>query len=360
MSSTQKTFKGYGITDAGKWSDFSIVEFPSKHWEETDVEVAITHCGVCGTDIHTLSGGWGPVQLPQVVGHEIVGTAVRIGSQVKSIKVGDRVGVGAQVSSCYTCRQCTSDNENYCSKKLHTYGDLYPDGVRTMGGYATGIIVNEQYVFPIPAGISSENAASMLCAGLTVFAPLIRYGVGSGKKVGIVGIGGLGHYAILFAKALGAEVYAFSHSAAKAEDARKMGADHFIETEQEGFHTPYEMAFDLIISTRDAAANFPFAEFLSMIAPFGKFISVGIPNENLPGFHAYMLCSNGASFGGSHLGSKTDAMKMLALAAEKDIKPWIEVLPMKDAKTAVEGVWNGKPRYRYVLVQDIVKERSRY
>ncbi|KAI5120603.1 hypothetical protein M0805_008079 [Coniferiporia weirii] len=353
MSTSQKIFKGYDTPDGDKWSDFSIVDFPSKNWEETDVEIAITHCGVCGTDVHTLSSGWGAVQLPMVVGHEIVGTAVRVGSQVNGIKVGDRVGVGAQIASCYSCKQCTSGIENYCPKKIHTYNAQHPDGVRTMGGYATGIIAHEQFVFPIPEAISSEDAASMLCGGLTVFSPLISNGIGPGSKVGIVGIGGLGHYGILFAKALGAEVYAFSHSLSKAEDAKKLGADHFIATSQPNFHSAYETTLDIIISTRDAAAGFPFDEFLSMLQPLGKFILLGVPNENLPGLNAFSLVVRGVSFSGSHIGSKKDVARMLALAAEKNIKPWIEVLPMKEAKAAVEGMWNGKPRYRYVLEQDI-------
>ncbi|THH08167.1 hypothetical protein EW145_g2876 [Phellinidium pouzarii] len=282
--SMQKVFKGYGLTDAAKWSDLSVIEFPSKRWEEADVEIAITHCG-----------------------HEIAGIA----------------------------------------------GDHYPDGVPTMGGYATGIIAHEQFVFPIPDELSSEDAASMLCGGLTVFSPLIHNGVGPGKKVGIVSIGGLGHYAILFAKALGAEVYAFSHSSSKAEDAKKMGADHFIETSLDGFHTAYEMELDLLISTRDVAKDFPLADFFSVLHPLGKFVTVGVPNEDLPGFSAYPLCVRGISLSGSHVGSKKDALQMFALAAEKNIKPWIEVLPMKDAKKALFGMWEGRARYRYVLEQDI-------
>ncbi|KAH8116026.1 GroES-like protein [Phellopilus nigrolimitatus] len=351
---SQKTFTGYGITDADKWSDFSLVEYPSKNWEETDVEIAITHCGVCGSDVHTLSAGWGAIPVPLVVGHEIVGKAVRVGSQVKSgIKVGDRVGVGAQVASCYSCKHCKSDNENYCKQRILTYNGKHPDGVRTMGGYSTGIVAHEQYVFPIPDGIESADAASMLCAGLTVFSPLIRNGAGPGKKVGIIGIGGLGHYAILFAKALGCEVYAFSHSTSKKEDALKMGADRFVITSEQGFHAKHTMALDLIISTRDATAGFPFDEFLSMLDVYGKFITVGIPDDKFPPLGAFTLVANANTIGGSYIGSKKDATAMLELAAEKGVKPWIEVLSMKDAKKAVEGMWNGKPRYRYVLEQDI-------
>ncbi|KAH8116150.1 GroES-like protein [Phellopilus nigrolimitatus] len=356
MSRGQKTFKGYAITDLKRWSDFSVVDFPSKNWEETDVEVAITHCGVCGSDVHTLTSGWGDYEVPLVAGHEIVGTAVRVGSKVKSgIKPGDRVGVGAQIGSCYTCKQCKHDNENYCPKKIDTYNSNYPDGVRTQGGYSTGIIAHEQFVFPIPDAVSSADACSMLCAGLTVYSAMKRNGAGPGKKVGVIGIGGLGHYAILFANGLGAEVYAFSHGRSKEKDAKQMGASHYIFTEAEGFHKDLQMTLDLIISTRDVAEGFPLVEYLSMLDVHGKFISVGMPDSELPPTSVSTFAKNACSVGGSHIGSKKEALEMLDLAAKKGIHPWIEELPMKDVKTAVEGVKNNNIRYRYVLKQDIMQ-----
>ncbi|KAL5521737.1 ADH6_2 [Sanghuangporus sanghuang] len=350
--SAQKTFKGYAVTDTNKWSDFSLVEYPSKKFEETDVEIAITHCGVCGSDVHTITGGWGSFETPMIVGHEIAGTAVRVGSKVQGIKVGDRVGVGAQIGSCYECKYCKSDNEQYCPKMIDTYASKYPDGVRTQGGYSNGIIAHEQFVFPLPAGVSNAEACSMLCGGLTVFSPLVRNGAGPGKKVGVIGVGGLGHYALLFAKGLGAEVYAFTHSHAKEADIKKMGADHIVITEP-GFQEQHARGLDLIISTRDAASGFPLAEYLSMLDVHGKFICVGLPDEPIAGIPAAAFVPNGCFFGGSHIGSKKEALAMLALADEKGIKPWIEELPMKECKKAVEGVKNNKVRYRYVLKQDI-------
>jgi len=353
MSPSQKTFKGYGITDAKKWSDFKVIEYPSKNWEETDIEVAITHCGVCGSDVHTLSSGWGDLEVPMVAGHEIAGKAVRVGSKVKDIKVGDRVGVGAQIGSCYECKWCNSDNENYCPKQIDTYAAKYPDGVRTQGGYSNGIIANEQFVFPIPDALESKYACSMLCGGLTVFSPLVRNGAGPGKKVGVVGIGGLGHYAVLFAKGLGAEVFAISHSKNKEADVKKMGADHFIMTSESGFHEEYAMTLDLIISTADDMSGVPLADLLSMLGVHGKYVSVGLPNKNLPSLSPFAFAGNGCFLGGSHIGSKKEALQMLDLAAKKGIKPWIEELPMKDAKTAIEAVSKSNVRYRYVLTQDI-------
>ncbi|KDQ58536.1 hypothetical protein JAAARDRAFT_34354 [Jaapia argillacea MUCL 33604] len=347
-------FKGYAVTDSNKWSDFTVIEYQPKTWEETDIELAITHCGVCGSDVHTITGGWGHVPVPLVVGHEIVGTVTRVGSKVTEFKVGDRAGVGAQIASCYNCRACKNDEECYCPKSIDTYASQYPDGVRTMGGYSTHIRANELFTFPIPDKLESRHAASMLCAGLTVFSPLVRNGCGPGKKVGVIGIGGLGHYALLFAKALGAEVYALTHSTRKVEDIKKMGADHIIVTDEEGkFAADHQMELDLIISTADVAEGMPLQAYLSMLWVHGRFITVGLPDKPLPQLRAFDFAPNGCFLGGSHIGNKKEAVAMLKLAAEKGIKPWIEELPMKDAKIAVERVQKNDIRYRFVLTQDL-------
>ncbi len=241
------------IPDPKKWTDLQVREFKPKTFEPEDVELAITHCGVCGSDVHTLTQGWGKSKLPLVVGHEIVGTVTRVGDKVKDFKPGDRVGVGAQRDSCMSCRACKDGYENYCPNSMDTYvrflfslkpvsrcfelticaqNAVYPDGVVAQGGYSTAIRAHQQFVFPIPDEIESRDAASMFCAGLTVYSPLKTYGCGPGKKVGIMGIGGLGHYAVLWAKAMGAEVYAFTHDKSKIEDIKKMGADHIIDTEK--------------------------------------------------------------------------------------------------------------------------------
>ncbi|KZT36194.1 GroES-like protein [Sistotremastrum suecicum HHB10207 ss-3] len=345
-------FKGYAIKDTKHYTDFEVIPFTPKAFTEDDVEIAISHCGVCGSDVHTVTGGWGEPELPLIVGHEIVGKVTRVGKNVKDLKVGDRAGVGAQCLSCMDCRACKTDNENYCPGMIHTYGSKFADGIKTMGGYSTGIIAHTQFVFPIPDEVESRHACSMLCAGLTVFSPLIRNGCGPGKKVGVVGLGGLGHYALLFAKALGAEVYVFSHSANKESDAKKMGADHYINTSAEGFAKSYANTLDLIVSTSNAK-NMPIQEYLSMLWVHGSFITVGLPEDPLPSMMAFDLLNNGCKLGGSHIGSKVEALQMLDLAAKKNIKPWITELPMKEAGKAIEGVKNGSVRYRYVLTQDL-------
>ncbi|KAJ3551207.1 hypothetical protein NM688_g4840 [Phlebia brevispora] len=196
----------------------------------------------------------------------------------------------------------------------------------------------------------------MLCGGLTVFSPLKTNGAGPGKRVGIVGIGGLGHYAILFAKALGAEVVAFTHTKDKMDDAKKLGADHVVDTTNQDFAKPYATSLDLIVSTMDVTPALPLKELLSMLYVHGRLVDVGIPDMDkpMPTLHAFDLVPNGAYIGGSHVGSKTECMEMLKLAAEKGVKPWIEELPMSQVKDAIQGVLHNKVRYRYVLTQDLM------
>ncbi|KAI0347478.1 GroES-like protein [Trametopsis cervina] len=350
MAKNEIQFKGYALTKPENHTNLEVTSFQPKTFGPNDVEIAITHCGVCGSDLHTLKQGWGASKLPLVVGHEIVGHAVRVGENVTDVKVGDRVGVGAKIGSCMGCRQCGDDYENYCPKGISTYNSVYKDGVVSQGGYSTAIRAQKEFVFPIPDGIESRYAASMLCAGLTVFSPLKTNGCGPGKKVGIIGIGGLGHYALLFAKAMGAEVWAFTHSPSKMEDAKKLGADHV------DFAKKYPTTLDIIVSTMDATPELPLKEFLSMLYVHGKFICVGLPDSDqpLPTMHAFDLVPNGCYIGGSAVGSKKEAIEMLKLAADKGVQPWIQELPMKDVKKALEGLEKNKVRYRYVLTQDLV------
>ncbi|KAI0768847.1 GroES-like protein [Trametes elegans] len=349
-------FKGYAMTDPSNWHDLKVIEFKPKTFEAEDVEIAITHCGVCGSDVHTLTQGWGESKLPLVVGHEIVGTVTRVGDNVKEFKVGDRVGVGAQRGSCLGCRECNDDYENYCPKSINTYNAEYEDGVVAQGGYATAIRAQERFVFPIPDEIESRHAASMMCAGLTVYSPLKTHGAGPGKKVGIMGIGGLGHYAILWAKAMGAEVYAFTHDDSKMEDIKKMGADHVINTGKKDFHKDLTRTLDILLSTRDVFGDdLPLGNYLSMLYIHGCFITVGLPDSGdpLPTLHAFDLVPSGCMLGGSKIGSKKECLEMLELARSKDIKPWIEELPMREAGTALQKLKANHVRYRYVLTQDI-------
>ncbi|WVR06513.1 hypothetical protein IAU60_003544 [Kwoniella sp. DSM 27419] len=352
--SPQATAKGYGIADTNKYTDFTVKEYPLKAAHSDDVTLDISHCGVCGSDVHTITGGWGGLNVPWCVpGHEIIGTVTHVGDAVSEFKVGQRVGVGAQVLSCMNCDRCKGDNEQYCPKQVDTYNAKFPDDVEAQGGYSTAIRTHQQFVFAIPEALESEAAAPLLCAGLTVYSPLVRNGTGPGKTVGIVGIGGLGHLAIQFAHHLGAKVIVFSHSPNKKDDAIKLGADEFVSTGEDGFADKYFDKLDYILSAADAH-SIPLSELLTTLKVDGRLTSVGLPDQAWEGIQPQMMASNAAAIGCSHIGSKKECNAMLKLAAEKGIKPVIdEVLPMSQAGKAIEAVKNNKVRYRFVLKQDL-------
>lgn len=262
--------------------------------------------------------------------------------------------------SCGECVPCKDEEEQYCQGSgkrglVDTYNSQHHCGTQAQGGYSTNIRTQQQFVFPIPEKIKSEHAAPMLCGGLTLFSPLIRNGAGPGKRVGIVGIGGLGHFGVMFAHALGAEVVAISHSPRKKEDALKMGASEFVSTgENPNWAEEYKSKpFDLIINTASSnAVDLP--SILSTLKVHGRLICVGMP-EDVFKVRIQNFAGNGCLMGSSHIGSKKEALQMLALAAEKGIEPWVEVLPMKDCSKAVKRVEDNDIRYRFVLEQDIEK-----
>ncbi|PKI85429.1 Adh7p [Malassezia vespertilionis] len=285
--------KGYAIKDVKNWTDFQVIDFDLKKPADDDIDIAITH---------------------------------------------------------YV--DCIGDGEGYM---VDTYNSIWPDGSIAQGGYSTNIRTPEQFVFPIPDGMKSEHAAPMLCAGLTLYSPLRRNNVGPGKRVGIVGIGGLGHFGVMFAKAMDAEVIAISHSASKKEDALKMGASQFIATKEDPnwFERFKNKPFDLIVNTASSAAvDIP--AMISALKVDGSIISVGMP-EDLIQLRVQNLAMRCSSIGSSHIGSKVEAMEMLKLANEKNVVPWIELIDMKDCSKAIERVSKGDIRYRFVLKQDLEK-----
>ena len=294
-----------------------------------------------------------------VVGHEIVGTAVQVGKNVKHVKVGDRVGVGAQARSCLQsdCPECGAHHESYCAREsINTYGSVYPgDEGKSYGGYADYNRTNGHFVVRIPDGLPSELAAPMLCGGVTVYSPLKQNGCGPGKTVGVVGVGGLGHFAVLFAKALGADrVVGISRRGDKREDVLRLGADEYIATgEDEGWEEKNARSLDLIVSTV-SSAKMPLTGYLKLLKVYGTFIQVGAPDGGeLPPINAFTLIGNGIKVGGSAIGSaSTEIPEMLQLAADKKIKPWVQERPLKDANQVVVDMADGKARYRYVLVNE--------
>ncbi|KAL2755432.1 hypothetical protein ACRALDRAFT_1064448 [Sodiomyces alcalophilus JCM 7366] len=353
-SDTDYTFEGWVAHDPSsvdgkmKWETYT-----PKPFTDSDIDIKVTHCGVCGTDLSSLRSGWKPADYPIVVGHEIVGHVVRVGANVKDVKLGDRVGVGAQSGSCLRsdCKSCSSDNEQHCPNELtSTYDSRYKDGSKAYGGYSRYWRGPASFAFKIPDGVPSEIAAPLLCGGLTVYAPLVNNGAGPGVRVAVAGFGGLGHLAVLFAKTLGCEkVVAISRSPSKRDDALRMGADDYIATaEDDKWHTKHARSFDLIISTI-SGAGFPLDQYLSLLDVKGNLIQVGAPEDPMPAFSAFSLIMGDRKVGGSMIGSRKQGREMLELVAKTDLKSWVQVRPMSEANQVIQDMDKGKARYRYVL-----------
>ncbi|KAL1979408.1 hypothetical protein VTN96DRAFT_6051 [Rasamsonia emersonii] len=367
-SSSSSTFHGWIAHSATSPLEYGT--FEPKPFADTDVEIRITHCGICGSDVHTIHSGWGPTDYPCVVGHEIIGIVERVGSQVSSqdITVGARVGVGPLSKSCLSanCDMCSAGRENYCSRPVWTYNSRYPDGSKAYGGYATHWRGPAHFVFRIPDALPSAEAAPLLCGGLTVYSPLIRYGAGPGKAVGIIGMGGLGHLGILFAKALNCDrVVAISRSSSKRDDALNgLGADAFIATDNEpdesskGENKPsyswaktHSRTLDLIICTV-SSPNMPLAQYLRLLKIDGTFVQLGAPEEPLPAIQAFSLIQKAVKVTGSNVGTLRETREMLEFAAQKRLLPWVQTRPMSEVNAALKDFEAGKARYRYVLVNE--------
>ncbi|HAR44480.1 MAG TPA: alcohol dehydrogenase [Bdellovibrionales bacterium] len=315
---------------------FEYTPSPLGPW---DVEVVIDCCGICHSDVHLIDNDWGMDGYPLVPGHEIVGFVHEKGAMVRNLQIGQRVGVGWQRGACLECEQCISGNENLCPSNQATCVGHY-------GGFASEIRVDSRFVFPIPEALESENAAPLLCGGITVYSPLQHFNVRPSMKVGVVGVGGLGHLGIQFARAFGCEVTAISHSPDKENEARKFGARHFIFSSNK---TDFENAtgsLDFILST--ATANLNWASYLNLLRPDGRLCFVGVPSEpvNVP---AFALIGGRKSICGSPIGSRTSIREMLDFAALHKIQAQVEVVPMTEVNSALDKVRNNQARYRMVL-----------
>ena len=284
---------------------------------------------------------------------------MRVGSRAEgNLKIGDRVGVGAQSDSCRgrkgDCEACASGMENYCQiQHVGTYNGVYSNGGKSYGGYALYHRSPSHFVVKIPAAINSADAAPMLCGGVTMYTPLKRHGAGPGKRVGIIGLGGLGHFGVMWAKALGADkVIVISRTSTKKEDALKMGADEFIATaEDPKWARKYASTLDLLICTV-SSSSMPLKQYLSLLRFDGTFVQVGAPEDGLPTIPQFPLMFKRIKITGSLIGSPGDIKDMLQLAADQKVKPWVEEISMKDANKAIVDMEAGKPRYRYVLYNE--------
>jgi alcohol dehydrogenase (NADP+) len=312
-----------------------------------DVLIDIKFAGICHSDIHTVRGDWGPQQYPLVPGHEIAGIVTEVGAEVTKHKVGDRVGVGCMVNSCKECANCLKGEEQYCLKgNVGTYGAVDRDGTITQGGYATHVVVTEDFVVTIPEGLDLDVAAPLLCAGITTYSPLHHWGAGPGKKVAVVGLGGLGHMAVKIAHAMGAEVTVLSQSLKKQEDGLRLGADRYFATSDENTFTELAGHFDLIINT--VSAPIDISSYLQLLTLDGALVNVGAPAEPLP-VNAFALIGGRRSFAGSMIGGIRETQEMLDFCAEHGIGAEIEVIAAEKINDAYERVLASDVRYRFVI-----------
>ncbi|KAJ2801889.1 hypothetical protein H4R20_003502 [Coemansia guatemalensis] len=317
-----------------------------------DVEIEIMHCGICRSDLHTIKAEWENVNYPVIAGHEIVGRVVTKGENVTRFSEGDIVGVGGQVYGCRheECNECSRDLDPYCSKAVYALNTKYADGERSQGGYASAIRVDANYAFKIPDAIANghlEYAPPLMCAGVGAFASMIRKGVKKGDKVGIVGIGGLGHLAIQFAHALRTEVYAFSHSPNKKQQCLDLGASHFINTSDEEDLKSVHRKLDYLFVTSTVDPS-DYSKYMSWMDYNGTIVLLAAPAGNIS-FALRGFLFSGVSVTGSVIGGIEIIERMLDFAAEHNIRPIIERFPMEKINDALELVNSGKVRYRAVL-----------
>jgi len=322
--------------------------FERRDPKENDVVIDIKYCGICHSDIHTVRSEWGQAKYPVVPGHEIAGIVRAIGSKVTKYKVGDPVGVGCFVDTCRHCSSCEADLEQYCLEGMSgTYNSFERDGkTPTQGGYSNVIVVDENYVLKIPNSLPLDKAAPLLCAGITLYSPLMHWKAGPGKKVAIMGLGGLGHVGVKIAVALGAEVTVLSHSEKKREDALKMGAHHFVSTHDKAAFQKYAGSFDLIINTISADINM--GEYFGLLKLDGALVVVGLPEKALT-IHPFPLVLMRRSYAGSLIGSIKETQDMLDFCAKHAITPDIEVIAPEHVNVAYERVLKSDVRYRFVI-----------
>ncbi len=305
-----------------------------------EVEIGITHCGICHSDIHLISNDWGMSQYPFIPGHEIIGTVTAVGPEVSSLRVGQRVGLGWQSNSCGQCEWCTRGMENLCPGAEATC-------VHRHGGYADSVRANLRFVVPIPDALPSEQAAPLLCGGITVYNPMRTHGINPSSRVGVVGIGGLGHLAIQFARVFGAEVTAFSTSLAKEADARALGAHHFVNSRESKAMKEMAGTQDFILTTINADQDW--GAYIQALRPTGTLCFVGVPPSPVA-VHAFPLISGVRSISGNPTGSPYRIKEMLGVAARLGVKAQTECFSMAEANEAIEKVKKNKVRYRAVLV----------
>jgi uncharacterized zinc-type alcohol dehydrogenase-like protein len=326
-----------------------LMRFQRRALSPKDVAIKIHYCGVCHSDIHTIRGDWGKIQYPQIVGHELAGEVVAVGSSVSKFIVGARVGVGTMVNSCRICTECQAGHENYClNGNTQTYASKDKDGTITQGGYSTFVVVDEDFVINIPSAIDLAEAGPLLCAGVTVYSPLRRWGVSPGKKVAIVGMGGLGHLAVKLATALGAEVTVFTTSPDKINDAKRFGAKDVVINKEGADFSKFSHAFDFALDT--VPYKHDLNRFIPLLKRDATYCRVGVGkvvDSNEIGQMNLVLYRN--ALAGSNTGGIRETQDMIDFCALNKIKPEITKISMNGIDDAWTKVFEKKARYRYVI-----------
>jgi uncharacterized zinc-type alcohol dehydrogenase-like protein len=337
--------KGYAALQAG--ATLEPFAFERRPVGLHDVLVQIDYCGICHSDIHQVRDEWGGSIFPMVPGHEIIGTVTKVGSDVTKFREGEIVGIGCFIDSCRSCPSCTQGLEQYCERgMILTYNGYDKEGQPTYGGYSRQIVVNDQYVLKVPHMLPLEGVAPLLCAGITTYSPLRQWGVGRGHRLGVVGLGGLGHMAIKFGKAFGAEVTVFSRSDSKRKEAERLGASDFAATSQEGMFTRLSRKFDFIIDTISAAHDYN--AYLDLLKTDGTYLLIGAPGDPIS-ISAFSLILRRRRLAGSLIGGIRETQEMLDFCGEHGITSDVEVIPIQRVDEAYERVLRGDVRFRFVI-----------
>jgi uncharacterized zinc-type alcohol dehydrogenase-like protein len=337
--------KGYAAAAAK--APLAPYTFERRELREHDVAIDIKFCGICHSDIHQARDEWGGSIFPMVPGHEIAGVVTAVGSKVTKFKVGDKVGIGCMVDSCQTCAECKAGLEQYCAVgAVWTYNAKGKDGEPTFGGYSDKIVADEKYILHIPDNLPLDASAPLLCAGITLYSPLKHWQAGPGKKVAIVGMGGLGHMGVKLAHALGAEVTVLSQSLRKQEDGKRLGADHFYATSDPETFKKLTRTFDLILNT--VSGDMDWNQYFGMLKVDGSMVVVGAP-EKPNEVAAFSLILGRRSVAGSAIGGIQETQEMLDFCGKHNITSDIELIPIQKVNDAYERVLKSDVRYRFVI-----------
>ena len=329
-------------------ADLAPWKFNRRDLGPNDVLVEIVYSGICHSDIHQVREEWGEAIFPMVPGHEIAGIVKEVGSSVTKFKPGMKAGVGVFIDSCRKCENCLAGENQYCLEGMTgTYNGYERDGKTVaQGGYASAIVVNEDYVLHLPENLEMAGIAPLLCAGITLYSPLKHWGAGPGKKVGIIGLGGLGHMGVKFAHALGAEVTVLSHSANKEADAKNMGADHFILTKDEAVFEKYKSHFDLLINS--VSAPMDLNKYANMLKLNGSLVMVGLSGKPYP-IDAFTMLNQRRRIAGSMIGGMKQTQEMLDFAGKHNIVSDVEIIKADEINKAYDRVVNSDVKYRFVI-----------